>query len=163
MNGESSPESEVTAGARVQVLGQSEAKELQSVRAEGDPLCMQHRLGVMVRPLVHQPASTSDADCHTILGLIFDSGLIILFLSTQSSLISSRSVLIQATAKKNDLIIYHRDKTLRTDSSITSLSHSSDSHRMSFLQACKYSFPSNRNGYKCWDSSALKVNLASGG
>lgn len=94
----------------MQVLGQSEATELQSVRAEGDPLCMQHRLGVMVRPLMHQPASTSDADCHTILGLIFDSGLIVLFLSTQSSLVSSRSVLIQATAKKNDLIIYHRDR-----------------------------------------------------
>lgn len=46
---------EVMAGAPVQATGQSAQRELQSVRAEGDPPCMQQSLGVMVRPEMHQP------------------------------------------------------------------------------------------------------------
>lgn len=46
---------EVMAGAMVQTTGQSAQRELQSVRAEGDPPCMQQSLGVMVRPEMHQP------------------------------------------------------------------------------------------------------------
>lgn len=57
------PSLEVMAGATVQAISQSAQRELQRVRAEGDPPCMQQSLGVMVRPEMHQPDSPSDTHC----------------------------------------------------------------------------------------------------